>query len=207
MAMSFFAVSERWAYETGRSHHDRLGRTDVRRGLSDRSGGITLTMSLCLASSTFAICSTHIKNIITKFVHTCHCTRMHRSPAPSRPSVTRWPCQFWADCTTNKSECEFPIGTGHQAGPGNLANETITRRDLVEAARIEQSPLLPDMFAKRLATIQADPAPGLRCADQEEAAPSPRAASSSKRNAQPILGLPHHFAASLVNFLTLSGVN
>jgi hypothetical protein len=30
----------------GRSHHDRPGRTDVRRGLSDRSGGIALTMSM-----------------------------------------------------------------------------------------------------------------------------------------------------------------
>src|SRR6202158_3185100 len=62
-------------------------RTDVRRGLSDRSGGIALTMSLCLASSIFAICSTHIKNITTKLAHTCHCTRMHRSTAPSRPSA------------------------------------------------------------------------------------------------------------------------
>jgi hypothetical protein len=65
MAMSFSAVSERWAYAIGRSHHDHLGRTDVQRALSDRSGGIALTMSLCLASSTFAICSTHIKNIRT----------------------------------------------------------------------------------------------------------------------------------------------
>jgi hypothetical protein len=109
--MSFCAVSERWAYGIGRSHHDHLGRTDVRRGLSDRSGGIALTMSLCLASSTFAMCSTHIKNITTKLAHTCHCTRMHRSPAPSRPSVARWPCRFWADCTTNIYECEFPTGT------------------------------------------------------------------------------------------------
>ena len=72
MAMSFCAVSERWAHGSGRSHHDHLGRTDVRRGSSDRSGGIALTMSLCLASSTFAICSTHIKNITTKLAHTCH---------------------------------------------------------------------------------------------------------------------------------------
>src|SRR3982074_934542 len=37
---------------------------------------------------------------------------MHRSHAPSRPSVARWPCQFWADCTINIYECEFPTGTG-----------------------------------------------------------------------------------------------
>src|SRR3979490_2875775 len=36
---------------------------------------------------------------------------MHRSLAPSRPSVARWPCQFWADCTINIYECEFPTGT------------------------------------------------------------------------------------------------
>jgi hypothetical protein len=34
------------------------------------------------------------------------------SPVPSRLSVRRWPCQFWADCTTNISEREFPTGTG-----------------------------------------------------------------------------------------------
>src|SRR4030081_1464664 len=111
MAMSFCAVSERWAYEIGRSHHDRHGRTDVRRGLSDRSGGIVLTMSSCLASSTFAICSTHIKNITTKLAHICHCTRMHRLPAPARPSVARWPCRFWADCTTKMYDYELPTGT------------------------------------------------------------------------------------------------
>ena len=57
-------------------------------------------------------CSDHTKNITTKHAHTCHCTRMHRSPAPSRPPVAHWPCQFWADCTTNIFECEFPTGTG-----------------------------------------------------------------------------------------------
>jgi hypothetical protein len=110
--MSFCAVSERWAYAIGRSHHDRLGRTDVRRGLLDRSGGIVLTMSLCLASGTFVICSNRTKNITTKLAHTCHCTRMHRSPAPSRPSVRRWPCPSWADFTTNTYDCEFTTGTG-----------------------------------------------------------------------------------------------
>jgi hypothetical protein len=42
----------------------------------------------------------------------CHCRRTRRSLAPSRPSVRRWLCQFWAGCTTNISEREFPIGTG-----------------------------------------------------------------------------------------------
>ena len=41
---------------------------------------------------------------------------MHRSPAPSRPSVARWPCQFWADCTINIYECEFPTGAGGARG-------------------------------------------------------------------------------------------
>jgi hypothetical protein len=80
MAMSFCAVSERWAHGSGRSHHDHLGRTDVRR--------------------------------------------MHRSPAPSRPSVARWPCQLWAGCTTNIYECEFPTGTGRSSWPGDSFTES-----------------------------------------------------------------------------------
>src|SRR5215207_664251 len=63
MAVSLPAVFERWAYEIGRSHHGHHGRTDVRRGSSDRSGGIALTMWLCLASGIFVICSNRIKNI------------------------------------------------------------------------------------------------------------------------------------------------
>jgi hypothetical protein len=35
---------------------------------------------------------------------------MHRSRAPCRSSVARWRCPFWADCTTNISEHEFPTG-------------------------------------------------------------------------------------------------
>ena len=44
---------------------------------------------------------------------TYRCTRTRRSRLPSRPSVERWRCQFWADCTTNISErnsdnlCDF----------------------------------------------------------------------------------------------------
>jgi fatty-acid desaturase len=53
MAVSLFAVFERWAYEIGRSHHGHHGRTDVRRDSSDRSVGIALTMWLCLASGIF----------------------------------------------------------------------------------------------------------------------------------------------------------
>ncbi len=84
---------------------------DVQRGSSDRSGGIVLTMSSCLASSTFVICSNRIKNTTTRSARTYHFRRTRRSPAPSRPSVKRWPCQFWADCTINISEREFPTGT------------------------------------------------------------------------------------------------
>ena len=46
---------ERWAFGIGPLRRDRHGRTDARRGFSDQSGGIALTMSLCLASSIFAI--------------------------------------------------------------------------------------------------------------------------------------------------------
>jgi hypothetical protein len=34
---------------------------------------------------------------------------------PSRPSVARWRCQFWVDCTINISGRKFPTGTGPHA--------------------------------------------------------------------------------------------
>ncbi len=117
MAVSFSADFERWAYGIGPLHHGHHGRMDVQRGSSDRSGGIVLTMSSCLASSTFVICSNRIKNTTTRSTRTYHFKRTRRSPAPSRPSVKLWPCQFWAGCTINISEREFPTGT---AGHGEL---------------------------------------------------------------------------------------
>src|SRR6266436_9083736 len=39
---------------------------------------------------------------------------MRRSHVPSRLSVARWRCQFWADCTTNISEREYPTGRAIQ---------------------------------------------------------------------------------------------
>src|SRR6266487_1111808 len=41
---------------------------------------------------------------------TYRCTRTRRSRVPSRSSVERWRCQFWADCTTNISERKFRQG-------------------------------------------------------------------------------------------------
>jgi hypothetical protein len=76
-------------------------------GIRDRA-----IASLCLASSTFAICSTHIKKYYNEArTHLSLHKEMHRFTAPSRPSATCWPCQFWAGCTTNIYECEFPTGT------------------------------------------------------------------------------------------------
>jgi hypothetical protein len=46
-------------------------RTDVRSGLSDRSGGTGLTMSSCLASGIFVICSRRIKNTTTRPARIC----------------------------------------------------------------------------------------------------------------------------------------
>jgi hypothetical protein len=43
--------------------------------------------------------------------------------------VKRWPCQFWAGCTTNISEREFPTGTptiGVQYGPNLTAHKSFT---------------------------------------------------------------------------------
>ena len=111
MATSSSAAFERWAFGIGRSHHNRHGRMDVRRGSSVRSDGIALTMSLCSASGTFATCSMLTNNITMRLVRTYRCTRTHRFRAPSKLSVARWRCQFWADCTTNISERKFPTGT------------------------------------------------------------------------------------------------
>src|SRR5262245_23765710 len=112
MARSSCAAFERWAFGIGRSHRDRLGRTDMRRGLSARSGGTALTTLLCSVTDIFVTCSARTRNTTTMLARTYRCTRMHRSRAPCRSSVARWPCPFWADCTTNISEHEFPTGTG-----------------------------------------------------------------------------------------------
>src|SRR6516225_7830794 len=69
-------------------------------------------MSLCSASGTSVICSSHTKNITTKRARTCHCRRTRRFLALSRPSGRRWPCQFWVGYTTNTFELEFPTRTG-----------------------------------------------------------------------------------------------
>jgi hypothetical protein len=61
------------------------------------------------AASSF--CSNHTKNITTRHARTYHWRRTRRSPAPSKPPVKGWPCQFWAVCTTNISGCEFTTGT------------------------------------------------------------------------------------------------
>jgi hypothetical protein len=111
MAMRFSAGCEPWVSEIGRSHHDRPGRTDVRSGSSDRSDGIALTMSLCLASAISGICSIRTRNITTRHAHTYHYGRMRRSLALCRPSVRRSPCLFWVGCITNISAREFPTGT------------------------------------------------------------------------------------------------
>ena len=106
-----FSRLERWAFGIGRLRRDRHGKTDARRGLSDQSGGIALTMSLCLASGISAICSNRTKNITTRRARTCHCRRTRRSPALCRPSVRPWPCSSWVGCTINIYEYEFPTGT------------------------------------------------------------------------------------------------
>ena len=65
----------------GRLQCGRHGRTDVLNGSLDPSGGTALTMSLCLASGTFVICSTHIKNTTTRRAPICPWRRTRRSRA------------------------------------------------------------------------------------------------------------------------------
>jgi hypothetical protein len=93
MVASLPAVFERWAYEIGRSQHGHHGRTDVRRGSSDRSGGIALTMLLYLASGIFVICSNRIKKYYNEGPHRTHLSLQKDAPfpPPSRASVRRWP--------------------------------------------------------------------------------------------------------------------
>jgi hypothetical protein len=107
---------EQWVYGIGRSRHGRPGKTDTRRGSSARSDGIVLTMLLCSANDISAICSIPTKNITTRLAHTYRCTRTRQSSVPFRPSVERWRCQFWADCTTNISEFKFRQGQAVSCG-------------------------------------------------------------------------------------------
>jgi hypothetical protein len=102
---------ERWVYGISRSRHGHHGRTDIRRGSSVRSDGIVLTMLLCSANGISAIYSILRKNITMRLGRTYRCTRTRRSRVPSRLSVARWPCQFWADFTTNISGRKFLTGT------------------------------------------------------------------------------------------------
>ena len=85
----------------------------------------------CSANGICAICSILTKNTTTRLVHTYRCTRMRRSRVPSRLSVARWQCQFWADYTTNISERKFPTGTGRWAliisFAGNVRRHTSPR--------------------------------------------------------------------------------
>jgi len=86
------------------------GKTDIRRGLSVRSGGIVLTMLLCSANDISAICSISTKNITIRLARTYRCTRTRRSDVASRLSVARWRSQFWAGCITNISVRSFRQG-------------------------------------------------------------------------------------------------
>ena len=65
----------------------------------------------------------HLRHLLNSYQKYYNEARTHLSlqkdapiPAPSRPSVTRWPCPFWAGCTTNIYRCEFPTGTGSGGG-------------------------------------------------------------------------------------------
>src|SRR5262249_43542851 len=115
MAMWSSSGFEQWVYGIGRFHHGRHGKTGMRRDLSVRSDGTVLTMLSCSANGISVICSILTKDITTTLGRTCRCIRTRRSRVPSRPSVTCWRCQFWADCTTNISEREFPTGTPDEA--------------------------------------------------------------------------------------------
>ena len=99
-----------------------------------------LTMLLCSANDISAICSTLTKNITTRLAHTYRWTRTRQSRVPFRPSVERWRCQFWADCTTNISERNFR--QGHQV-----------RAHLNGIARIQSQ----DTSQMLLAKIRTDP--------------------------------------------------
>jgi hypothetical protein len=56
MAQPSFDELERWAFGIDRLRHGHLGKMDMRRDSSARSGGNALTTSLCLENGTFGIC-------------------------------------------------------------------------------------------------------------------------------------------------------
>ena len=117
MAMPSSVGCGRWEFGIGRLQCGHHGRTDVLNGSSDPPGGIALTMSLCLASGTFVICSTHIKNTTTRPAPLCPWRRTRRFRARSRPAVKPWPCRSWIGSTTNMFEPEFPTRTGDWRQP------------------------------------------------------------------------------------------
>src|SRR5262249_25839006 len=75
-------------------------------------------MLLYSANGISAIYSILTKDITTRLVRTYRCTRTRRSRVPSRQSVSRWRCRFWADYTTNISGRKFPTGTGRAFSEG-----------------------------------------------------------------------------------------
>jgi hypothetical protein len=87
------------------------GRTDVQSGSSDRSDGIALTMSSCLASAISGICSNRTKNITTRRARTYHYRRTRRSPRRAGRRSEVCPVPSWVGYITNISEREFPTGT------------------------------------------------------------------------------------------------
>jgi len=121
MAMSLSVAFARWAFGTGRSHHDRHGRTDMRRGSSVRSDGIVLTMLLCSASGISVTYCCRTRNTTTRSVRIYPWRRIRRSRAPSSGPGTFFAAQFSAGCTTNISGFDLRQAQVRERGFGTLA--------------------------------------------------------------------------------------
>ena len=71
---------------------DRVAQEVARRYLEPRLEPVFHADSYCYRPGNTFLNRT--KNITTRRARICRCRRTRRSPAPSRPSVRRWPCQY-----------------------------------------------------------------------------------------------------------------
>src|SRR5215813_9202854 len=112
-------------------------------------------MLLYSANGISAIYSILTKNITTRLVRTYRCTRTRRSRVPSRLSVSRWRCRFWADYTTNISERKFPTWT---AAPNQRRNHVSWEGGGGRRTRIQHSPPTPVTDHQQDATARREAA-------------------------------------------------
>jgi hypothetical protein len=72
------------------------------------------TIGFDIAKSVFQVHGIDAQGNVISLTQCTHSSLHKDVPIPRSVQivVARWRCPFWADCTTNISEHEFPTGTG-----------------------------------------------------------------------------------------------